>query len=150
MLSWILDDLGLWAWVTFGLVLMGLELLVPGGFLIWLGLAAVTTGALTWAFGLAWQAAMLAFVGLSIGFALVGRRAMRGADEGRSAEAPYLNRRSEALVGRVFTLEAPIAGGEGRVRVGDSSWRVTGPDAPAGASVRVVGVDGATLMVVQA
>ena len=38
-------------------------------------------------------------------------------------------------------------GGEGRIRVDDSSWRVTGPNQPAGAAVRVVRVDGATLVV---
>ena len=64
-------------------------------------------------------------------------------DEGPSA----LNRRGHALVGQTFTLEAPIADGSGRIRVGNSSWRVTGPNAPAGASVRVVRADGATLVV---
>ena len=44
-------------------------------------------------------------------------------------------------------LDTPIAGGQGRIRVDDSVWRITGPDAPAGASVRVVRVDGATLVV---
>jgi membrane protein implicated in regulation of membrane protease activity len=36
------------------------------------------------------------------------------------------------------------------VRVGDSSWRLVGPDAPAGASVRVVRVEGGTLVVERA
>ena len=61
--------------------------------------------------------------------------------------ASNLNRRAHALVGQTFTLEAPIVDGSGRIRVGDSSWRVTGPSAPAGASVRVVRVEGATLVV---
>ena len=67
-------------------------------------------------------------------------------DAGPSA----LNRRGHALVGRVFTLETPIVEGSGRIRVDDSSWRVTGPSAPAGAQVRVVRADGATLVVEQA
>jgi inner membrane protein len=62
-------------------------------------------------------------------------------------ESSSLNQRGEALIGRRFTLEAPLAGGEGRIRVDDSSWRVTGPDLPRGAAVRVVRVDGATLVV---
>ena len=60
---------------------------------------------------------------------------------------PPLNRRAQSLVGSVFTLDAPIGGGSGRVRVDDLSWRVVGPDAAAGASVRVVRVEGATLVV---
>jgi membrane protein implicated in regulation of membrane protease activity len=43
-----------------------------------------------------------------------------------------------------------MAGGEGRIRVGDSSWRVTGPELLAGTQVRVVRVEGATLVVEKA
>ncbi|HEX8165062.1 MAG TPA: NfeD family protein [Beijerinckiaceae bacterium] len=139
-------NLGPWTWIILGLVLMGLELLAPGVFLLWLGLAAVATGVLDWAFNLSWQAAALAFALLSVASVLTGRAVTRhpeDEDEGPSA----LNRRGHALIGRVFTLETPIAGGAGRIRVDDSSWRVTGPAAPPGASVRVVRVEGATLVV---
>ena len=44
-------------------------------------------------------------------------------------------------------LETPIKDGEGRIRVDDSSWRVTGADRFAGAKVRVVRVEGSTLVV---
>ena len=37
----LLRTLGPWSWIVLGLVLAGLELLAPGVFLIWLGLAAV-------------------------------------------------------------------------------------------------------------
>jgi len=50
----------------------------------------------------------------------------------------------------VFRLDATMTGGEGRIRVGDSSWRVTGPELLAGSEVRVVRVDGATLIVEKA
>ena len=36
------STLGTWNWLVFGLLLMGLELLAPGVFLFWLGLAAGT------------------------------------------------------------------------------------------------------------
>jgi membrane protein implicated in regulation of membrane protease activity len=62
-------------------------------------------------------------------------------------EAPLLNRRTEALVGRVFTLERPIVDGVGTVRIDDTIWRVRGPDGPAGSRVRVVHADGANLAV---
>jgi inner membrane protein len=76
---------------------------------------------------------------------LPGARSRAGAR--RRTKGRPLNRRGHALIGRVFTLETPIVDGAGRIRVGDSSWRVVGPSAPAGASVRVVRVDGATLVV---
>ena len=61
--------------------------------------------------------------------------------------ASFLNRRSDALVGRVFTLEKPIMDGTGTVRIDDTIWRVSGPDAPAGSRVKVVHADGASLTV---
>ena len=54
-----------------------------------------------------------------------------------------LNRRTEALVGRVFTLEKPIVDGIGTVRIDDTIWRVRGPDCPAGSRVKVTQADGA-------
>jgi membrane protein implicated in regulation of membrane protease activity len=37
-------SLGTWNWLIFGLILMALELLAPGVFLFWLGLAAFLVG----------------------------------------------------------------------------------------------------------
>jgi len=146
MVSSFFSRLGPWSWIVLGLALMGLELLAPGVFLLWLGLAAVATGVLDWAFDLSWQAAAICFAILSVASVLLGRAVTRHPEE-EDAGPSALNRRGHALVGRVFTLETPIVDGSGRIRVDDSSWRVTGPSAPAGASVRVVRVDGATLVV---
>ena len=41
MMSSCFSSLGPWAWIVLGLALMGLELLAPGVFLLWLGLAAL-------------------------------------------------------------------------------------------------------------
>ncbi|KAA2236530.1 NfeD family protein [Salinarimonas soli] len=142
-----LSDLGAWAWVIAGIVLLGLELAMPGGFLLWLGLAALATGAVAWATPLSWQAAVILFVVLAPAILLAGRRLTRDRAEETARDVPHLNRRAKALVGRVLTLEAPMVNGEGRVRMDDSSWRVIGPDLPGGGSVRVVRVEGATLVV---
>jgi len=80
---------------------------------------------------------------------LAGRLATRRkADEPDAAQG--LNARGRGLIGRTFTLEQTMRGGEGRVRVDDSSWRVTGPDFLAGTEVRVVRVEGATLVIEKA
>jgi membrane protein implicated in regulation of membrane protease activity len=141
--TWI-TALGAWAWIILGVLLIGLELTAPGIFFLWLGLAAVVTGLVDGLIGLSWQASTLLFAVLSVLAVLVGRTVSRPAVR---TEASALNQRGEALIGRRFTLEAPMAGGEGRIRVDDSSWRVTGPDLPRGATVRVVRVEGATLVV---
>lgn len=140
--------LGSWSWVLLGLVLIGLELAAPGVFFLWLGLAAMLTGVLAGAFALSWQAAFLAFAVLSVGFVMLGR--VVGGRSDADTRPNTLNRRGHELIGRVFTLDAAISDGSGRVRVDDSSWRVTGPNAPIGSTVRVVRVEGATLVVEQA
>ena len=42
-----------------------------------------------------------------------------------SKSNPFLNKRADALVGRVFTLEKPIVDGTGTVRIDDTIWRVS-------------------------
>ena len=63
---------------------------------------------------------------------------------------PFLNKRADALVGRVFTLEKPIIDGSGTVKIDDTVWRVAGPDTPAGSRVKIVQADGASLTVAAA
>ena len=146
MLDWFS---GGWAWIVLGLVLVGGEMLAPGVFLLWFGLAALLTGVVVGLIGIAWQGALLVFAGLAIVCVLAGRAVTRRrSDEPDTAAG--LNDRGRQLIGKVFKLEATMAGGEGRIRVGDSSWRVTGPELLAGTEIRVVRVDGATLVVEKA
>ena len=97
--------------------------------------------------GLSWQTAALFFALLSRG----GGRSGADRHAVQDAAARPRPRRSTGAAkpssGRVFTLETPIKDGEGRIRVDDSSWRVTGADRFAGAKVRVVRVEGTTLVV---
>jgi hypothetical protein len=148
MLDWF-ASFGGWGWIVIGLVLVGGEMLAPGVFLLWLGLAALLTGAVVGLTGLAWQGAWLVFAGLAIACVLIGRTVTRHRGEEPDI-AMGLNDRGRQLIGRVFRLEATMTNGEGRIRVGDSSWRVTGPELLAGTEIRVVRVDGATHVVEKA
>ncbi|BAF90272.1 conserved hypothetical protein [Azorhizobium caulinodans ORS 571] len=133
-----------WLWFAMGGVLLVAETIVPGAFLVWFGLAALATGLLSLVADMGWQGQVLAFAGCAVVAVLIGRRiALRGGGTDR----PFLNRRAEAQVGRVFTLEAPIADGAGHVRIDDSIWRISGPDLPAGAKVIVLRVEGTVLLV---
>ncbi|AOO79326.1 NfeD family protein [Bosea vaviloviae] len=148
LLDWF-SSLGGWSWVVLGLVLIGGELLAPGVFLIWLGLAALLTGVVAGLLGIGWQSAALVFAALCVVSVLAGRRLTLRKDEEPDA-ATGLNDRGRQLIGKVFRLEATMTGGEGRIRVGDSSWRVTGPELLAGSDIKVVRVEGATLVVEKA
>ena len=72
-------------------------------------------------------------------------RMVRG--RGNDTDRPLLNRRAERHVGQEAVLDEPITGGFGRLPIGDTVWRVAGPDMPAGRRIRVVGHDGAVLKV---
>lgn len=136
-------ELGGWSWVILGLVLLGLEILAPGIFFLWLGVAALVIGAISlivWGLGAelwVWQVQVLGFLILSIVLAYAGRTWL-SSNEVESDE-PLLNDRVAQLVGQTATLEQPITNGVGHVRLGDTLWRVRGPDMPAGTRVRIRG-----------
>lgn len=135
-----------WGWWIVAGALLIIEMAAPGFVFLWLAIAGVLTGGLVWLLPeLGWQIQLLAFAALAL-LSVVAWTRLRAASPA-AADDSALNRRAEALIGQRFVLVAPIAQGRGRVRVGDSSWAVSGPDLPAGAVVRVVGADGSRLLV---
>ncbi|MBE7183901.1 MAG: NfeD family protein [Methylobacterium mesophilicum] len=149
MLTTTLISLGAWNWIVLGLVLLAFEVFLPGVFLLWIGIAALLTGALSlqladWA-GWTWHWQVLVFLGLALLAVWAGRRLMGAPDQ--PSDQPLLNRRSEQLVGRAATLTEPIVDGRGRIALGDTLWRVSGPDLPAGTRVKVTAVEGMELVV---
>ncbi|MFG1391894.1 NfeD family protein [Xanthobacter agilis] len=143
-----LSNLGPWAWFVLGALLLVAEIAAPGAFLLWLGLAALATGALGLVADLSWQVQVVAFAALAVVAVLVGRKV--SPSPGKASDRPFLNRRAQGFVGRVFTLDEPIVDGTGRVRIDDTVWRVTGPDTAAGTDVKVMAADGPTLTVKRA
>ncbi|GGH30402.1 membrane protein [Alsobacter metallidurans] len=141
-------SLGPWGWIIAGLVLVGVEVLAPGAFMLWLGVAAIATGVITFVVTLSGEATALLFAALAIGAVAVGRHFMR--DLKPKAQDRIINDRGGAMVGRLVMLTEPIAEGRGRVRIDDTVWRVEGPDLPSGTEVKVVGVDGTLLRVAPA
>jgi inner membrane protein len=135
-----------WLWLAGGLALLGLEALLPGIFLFWIGLAAMATGAILWVvpLGVAAQLVLFAVLGL---VAIVVGRLVQGRQKDEVTDAPFLNERGKTMLGQIYALETAISGGVGSVKIGDSVWRVIGADRPAGEKVKVVGIDGGTLKV---
>lgn len=148
MVQWFIHQLGPWNWMVIGMILLAAEIVVPGVFLLWIGIAALIVGAVSlalWNAGFwVWELQVVVFLALSIVCALVGRRIAASHED---SDQPLLNRRGEQLVGRTATLTEPIREGYGRIRIGDTMWRVAGPDLPVGARVRVVAVRDVELVV---
>lgn len=134
------------SWAALALVLFAAETMAPGAFMLWLGFAAVVVflGVLLIP-GIPVLAQVAAFIVLSFVSIQVYRKWFRGRE--RQSDQPALNRRAAALVGRVVPLERGIVQGRGRVQIADAYWDVAGPDLPTGATVRIVGADGMTLLV---
>jgi inner membrane protein len=137
-------SLGVWDWFIAGGVLLVLEVLAPGVFMLWLGLAAILVGALSLVVHWPWQAQFIAFAVFSIAAIPIWRHLAKRVSK---TDQPFLNRRTDGYLGRVFTLERPIVDGTGTIGIDDTVWRVTGPDTPAGSRVKVTRVDGAALHV---
>jgi membrane protein implicated in regulation of membrane protease activity len=136
---------GPWAWFVIGLVLLALELVLPGGWFLWLGAGGVLTGILAFIPGVTWpwQVTIFGILALAtvIGWRLFTRNRVPRSDR------PLLNRRTEAFIGREAVINEPIADGFGRVTLGDTVWRVAGPDLAAGQKIRIIGADGPVLKV---
>ena len=135
---------GPWSWVVAGLVLLALELVVPGGFLLWMGVAAVLTGIVSALIAIAWPVQFLIFGALAIASIVLW---LRLKPHGTPTDRPFLNNRAERFVGQEVVLDQPIRDGFGRVSLDDTTWRVQGPDLAAGQKVRIVAADGAVLKV---
>ena len=133
------------AWAAIALLLFAAETLAPGAFMLWLGFAAAAVFVLVLLFDLPLLAQAVAFVVLSFASIQIYRTRFRGRE--RVSDRPTLNRRTDALVGRVVPLEQAIVSGRGRVQIADAYWDVTGPELPVGTAVRVVDSDGMTLKV---
>ena len=134
-------------WWLLALVLIAAELLLPGYFMLWIGIAAGIVGAIV---AFVPDLALIAQVVLFGLFALLTCGAywkfVRPFADTRD-DQPLLNKRGARMVGRRVVVAEPIEHGRGKVRMGDTLWLAEGPDVPAGAEVEVVSVDGTVLKV---
>ena len=144
MISGIELDPG-WLWLIGGVLLLILEVIAPGFFLVFLGAAAMATGLFTLLFGLGTAPQLALFALYAVIAVLVGRRfyANRTAD----STDPLLNDRAGRLIGKSVTVVATVDEHNGRVRVGDSEWSARGGPAQVGERVRITGIDGNCLKV---
>lgn len=134
-----------WIWLIGGVLLLIMEVIAPGFFLVFIGAAAMATGLFTVLFDLGTSMQLALFALYAVVAVLVGRRfyANRTAD----SSDPLLNDRAGRLVGKVVTVVVDVDDHNGRVRVGDSEWSARGGPAAVGERVRITGVEGNCLTV---
>lgn len=134
-----------WLWAIGGVLLLIAEILAPGIFLIFVGAAAIATGAFTLLFGLGFPAQLALFALYSLIAVLAGRRVYANQDV--DSLDPLLNDRSARLIGKSVLVVSMVDDHNGRVRIGDGEWSARGGPAEPGQRVRIVGVEGNCLQV---
>ncbi len=134
-----------WLWMIGGVLLLITEIVAPGFFLVFIGAAAIATGAFALMFDLGLPAQLALFALYSLVAVMIGRRVY--GDSPPAAEDALLNDRSGRLIGRSVVVVETIDEHSGRVRVGDSEWSARGGPAQPGERVRITGIDGNCLQV---
>ncbi|WP_131781046.1 NfeD family protein [Legionella gresilensis] len=137
-------ELTYWHWLALALVLIIAETLGAAGLLIALGMAAATTGIITWLFAITWQWQLIDFSLLCILFAVSWWFFIKK----RTAKEPSLiNKPFHSMLDQTVILVEPIKDGRGLIRINDATWFVKGPDLPAGTKVKIVAIEGTSMVV---
>ncbi|MFK2904031.1 NfeD family protein [Dyella ginsengisoli] len=135
-------------WWILALLLIAGEVLLPGYFMLWIGLAAAAMGVLLWLVpGMSLLLQAVLFAALALAACVIYARTLRPRIERSTPGSERLNRRAEQMIGQRYVLTESIVNGRGKARVGDGEWLVAGPELPLGSTVEVVAVDGTTLQV---
>lgn len=136
-----------WHWFVVAALLGIVEILAPGVFFLWLALSALLTGIVALILpSLDVWVQIILFGVISVATVYLAWKYIRR-NPPKASDQPLLNQRSAQYVGKTYMLVDAISGGVGRIKLGDSTWRVEGPDAPAGSTVKVIGYDGPNLHV---
>ena len=134
-----------WLWLVLGFLLIALETFAPGAFLLWIGLASFLVWILSLFLPLTLVVKLCIFAFLSPLITWVGKFLFK--KYSKSISPILLNRRADQLIGRDFVLDQPIIQGRAHVSIGDSLWKIKGPNLPLGTLVKIVAVDGMILEV---
>jgi membrane protein implicated in regulation of membrane protease activity len=134
-----------WIWAIGGVLLLIAEILAPGFFLFFVGIAAIATGIFTVLFdlGTAPQLALFAiYTALAV---MIGKRWYAQPDTHH--QGARLNEPAQRLVGKTVTVVDAVDEHGGRVRIGDGEWYARGGPAAVGERVTVTGVEGNCVIV---
>lgn len=138
-----------WHWLLLGLLLLGAEMMTPGGFyILFFGLAALVVGAIA-ALDLVQgdSAQWLLFSGLAVGFLLLFRGPLLARINAAEVKHPDV----DSMVGEIaIPVEALDAGAIGKVELRGTTWSARNAGSiplTKGQRSKVTGMDGLTLLI---
>lgn len=144
----VFSELSYWHWFVLAALLIGLELLAPGYVFLWIAVAAGITGVLKLLLPIGWEVQLILFGVIAVVTVIYAKKFIK--KYAKETDQPTLNRRGDKYIGHVYMLDQAIENGSGKVKVGDTMWRVEGDNLPAGSKVKVVAVNGASFVVERA
>jgi len=145
-MSYFLTHMVWWHWLVFAVALAAAETMLPGAVAIWFAASAAIIGLLLVVIPIPWQWQFLLFAVLGLAAMLWYLNYQK--KHPANVEQPNLNQRGQQYVGQELVLVEAIEQGAGKAKLGDGVWKVSGPELPAGARVRVTGVNGTILTVI--
>jgi hypothetical protein len=134
-------------WLIFGVLLLLLETMAAGFYMLFLGAAALCVTILLFimpAGYLASEVQLFSFAAFSLASVFLAYK-FKFYEAKSSHET--LNEPQAALVGQSFTLDSAIENGRGTLKIGDSLWQISGENAVKGANVKIIGYEKEVLLV---
>ena len=142
-------NFGVWGWMSFGVILMLLELFIPGTFMVWFGFGAVLTAVLVALFNpLTAGMQVLIFTLMSVISVTFGIFVYAKIFGKNKEKAGSLKTGAKRFIGQTFVVSEAIKNGKGKVNIGDTVWLAKADeDIEAGTKVLVKDVNGTVLFV---
>lgn len=138
-----------WYWLLLGLLLLGAEMMTPGGFyILFFGLAALAVGAIA-ALNLVQgdSAQWLLFSGIAVASLLVFRGPLLARMNAAEVKHPDV----DSMLGEIaIPIDTLAAGAVGKVELRGTTWSAKNTDASTlnkGQRSKVTGMDGLTLLI---
>jgi|TARA_B110000090_G_scaffold16285_1_gene16278 membrane protein implicated in regulation of membrane protease activity len=139
-----------WHWILLAIVLIAGEALGAAGFLLGAVMAALELALISYIWpDLTWQQQLSLFAVLALLCSVWFWYRFKNFNQ--TSAQPQLNARAAQLVGREFALTQTMKGGQGKIQVGDTLWRVEATtNLPVGTQIKVTGHRDMVLLIVKA
>ncbi len=135
-------------WFTLGIILIILEMILPGLFLMWFGVSALIVGIIALIIPMEINTELILFSVISVLSVIAVILVMRKVSPNtQSTVTQNLNQvRGSEFIGLTFTLDSKVVNNSGKLNIGDTVWLIRGPDAEAGTNISITGIESNTLI----
>lgn len=143
-MEWLLNPTG---WLILGFILLILEIIIPGVFLIWWGLSSLILAGITKLIpevSPSWQITIFAITACILSFLWWKYQSKKDQLDDKQTQ---LNQRDNSMMNSKGVVVEILESGIARGKFGDTTWRIVGYDLKEGDQIIVTDVEGITLQV---